>query len=71
MKRNNGLIIVLCVQAALNAAASSTYLAEIASRRIVAAVALLSAMASAMTAAYVAATRPPTAADDPQDAPAR
>lgn len=68
MKRNNGLIILLCIQASINAAASSSYLAEITSRRVVAAVALLSAMLSAFTAAYVAATRPPTASDDPQNA---
>lgn len=71
MRRNNGLIIILSAQAALNAGASSSYLAEITSRRVVASVALLSAMLSAFTAAYVAATRPPTASDDPQEAVSR
>lgn len=57
MSRDIGLVIVLCLQSALSAGASSSALAEVFPPKIVAAASLLNAMASAATAAYVAATR--------------
>lgn len=56
-KRDNRLIVVLCGQAAVNAAASSQSLVEIAPPRVTATVALINAMLSSATAAYVASTR--------------
>lgn len=57
MKRDNTLIIALVVQASINAAAGSAYLAQLAPEWLVAAVGLLNSMLLAGTAAYVAATR--------------
>lgn len=54
--KNKGLVIALTMQAAIQGAASSAALAEIAPRPVVAAVSLLSAMLATGTAAYVAAT---------------
>jgi hypothetical protein len=56
-RRDNRLIVVLCGQAAINAAASSQSLVEIAPPRVTATVALINAMLSSATAAYVASTR--------------
>lgn len=53
---NKWLAIALSGQAAMQAAAASAALAEIAPRPVVAAVSLLSAMLASGTAAYVAAT---------------
>ena len=52
-----GLVIALVVQAAIQAAASSASLAELAPRVVVAGVGLLSAMLSSSTAAFVAAMK--------------
>lgn len=57
MKRDNGLIIALVIQASINAAAGSASLAQIAPAWLVAAVGLMNSMLLAGTAAYVAATR--------------
>lgn len=57
MQRDTWLVVLLSLNAALNAAATSSYLAQIASPGIVAAVGLASATFSAGMAALVAATR--------------
>lgn len=59
MMQDRGLVIALTAQAALQGAASSAALAEIAPRPVVAGVALASAMLAMGTAAYVAATKDP------------
>lgn len=58
-KRDRVLIIALCSQAAISAAAGSSSLAQLAPVAIVAAVGLLSSMLSAATAVYVSVTREP------------
>lgn len=58
-RRDRVLIVALCSQAAISAAAGSSLLAEIASRPVVAAAGLLSSMLSAATAMYVSLTREP------------
>lgn len=60
MMQDRGLIIALTVQAAMQGAASSAALAEIAPRSVVAGVALVSAMLATGTAAYVAASKDPS-----------
>lgn len=57
MKRDTWLAVLLSVNAALNAAATSSYLAELATPRAVAAVGLASATFSAGLAALTLATR--------------
>lgn len=54
MTRNRGLVIALCTQAAISAAAGSSALASIAPATVVAGVGLLNAMFTAATAVYVA-----------------
>lgn len=64
---NRGLIVALCSQAAISAAASSAALASLAPEKVVAGVTLLNAMLSAGTAVYVALTGqkvPPLPADE-------
>lgn len=65
---NKGLIVALCVQASVSAAASSAALASLAPEKVVAGVTLLNAMLSAGTAVYVALTGqrvPPLPSDQP------
>jgi len=59
MTKNKGLIFALCAQASISAASSSAALADVFSARVVAGVALISAMLSAGTAVYVALTGQP------------
>jgi len=56
-RRDRGLIVALVVQAAIQAAAGSALLTELAPRPVVAAVGLLSSMLSSSTAVYVAVSR--------------
>lgn len=58
-KRDRVLIILLMGQAALDTAATSAHLTELAPSWTVAAVGLVSAMMSSATAVYVVATREP------------
>jgi Kef-type K+ transport system membrane component KefB len=55
--RDRGLIVALVIQAAIQAAAGSALLTELAPRPIVAAVGLISSMLSSSTAVYVAVSR--------------
>lgn len=64
-RRDKGLIVALCSQAAISAAASSAALTEIATPAGVAVVGLLNAMLSSATAAYVGATRERDVSPDP------
>jgi hypothetical protein len=57
VKRDNSLVLALVIQATLNAAAGSAYLAQIAPVWVVALVGLFNSMTLAGTAAYVGATK--------------
>lgn len=63
-KRDRTLIVLLLANAAINAAAGSSYLAQLVSVSVVATVGLLNAMLSSITAAYVAISREPVASSD-------
>lgn len=54
--KNKGLVIALCAQAAISAAAGSSALASLADPRVVAGVTLLNGMLASATAMYVALT---------------
>lgn len=61
-RRDRVLIVLLMLNAALNAANTTTYLTELAPVWVVASVGLLAAMLSASTGVYVAITREPVSA---------
>lgn len=63
-RRDKTLIIALCIQAAMSAAATSALLSELFPRPVVAAVGLVSAMLSSATAVYVSLTREPGASPE-------